>query len=129
MKTRSPKNDSPSIGNTTMSTKTNTQFPAPLPKDAVKPVTCGVSPSVTGTADDVTSPLESLKRVSEKKVPDAKDDQRTPTSIKFTNRTSPPVVIGYKRTPEPSSMAALLRQNRRRNPPRYGKGPDSGTKK
>ena len=104
---KSTKNDSPSIGNTMMSMKTNTQFPTPLPKDAVNPVTGGVSPPVTGTADDVTNPLELLKRVHEKKVPDAKDDKRTPTSIEFTNRTSPPVVVGYKRTPEHSTAQPI----------------------
>ena len=65
---KSTKNESSLIGNTTMSTKTNTQFPDPLPKEVVKHVTCGGSPSVAGTADDVTNPLELLKRVPEMKV-------------------------------------------------------------
>ena len=41
------------------------------------------------------------------KVPDAKNVQRTPMSIEFTNRTSPPVAVGYKRTPEATTAKPI----------------------
>ena len=94
-------NESSSFGNTTMSTKTNTQLPVPLPKEAVKATTCGGSPSLS-VPDDVNT-IDLLKKLPEMKVPESNIVQTTPTSIQFTNRTSPPVAVGDKGTPEPTT--------------------------
>ena len=109
---KSTKNESSLIGNTTMSTKTNTQFPDPLPKEVVKHVTCGGSPSVAGTADDVTNPLELLKRVPKNKAPDAKVLQ---TKHQYNSQTErvPQLLLGTKEHQNLLLLSLLMKKENR----------------